>query len=145
MKYQSEIVPQLLLRKCSYASVWSRDGVFPARAARTISQLRVAWAVSMQWRGFKDGYRSVAVSPRSFPRKVQSFGFNNRTAVVLIREVGLIKNRLQMKGMANSDTKINEPACVPFQQLSLTERTLDAFSFDCLPNWINNRRSFNNN
>jgi len=65
--------------------------------------------------------------------------------VVLIREVGLIKSDLQMKGMANSDTKINEPACVPFQQLSLTERTLDAFSFDCLPNWINNRRSFNNN
>jgi|KBSSwiStaDraftv2_1062776.scaffolds.fasta_scaffold342457_2 hypothetical protein len=64
--------------------------------------------------------------------------------VVLIREVGLIKSDLQMKGMANSDIRINEPARVPFQQLSLTERSLDSFSIDCLPNWISNRQLFNN-
>ena len=52
-------------------------------------------------------------------------------AVVLIREVGLVKNRLQLKGMANSDTRINEPARVPFQQLSLTERSWDGSSIDC--------------
>jgi hypothetical protein len=64
--------------------------------------------------------------------------------VVLIREVGLIKNHLQFKGTANSDTRINEPACVRFQQLSLTERSLDGSSIDSPSNWISNRQSFNN-
>src|SRR4030095_5926008 len=52
-------------------------------------------------------------------------------------------NHFQMRGMAKSDTRINEPACDPFQRLSLIGRRLDVLSIEHRSNWISNRRSFN--
>src|SRR5689334_24413459 len=65
-------------------------------------------------------------------------------AVVFIQVDWLIKNRSRLKGMANSDIQLTEPACVGFQQLSLPKRSFHDLSSHRQSARINNRRSFNN-
>jgi|SRR5689334_18416871 len=65
-------------------------------------------------------------------------------AVVLIRVDWLIENHLRLKGMANSDIQLTEPAGVGFQQVSLPNRNLHDLSSRLHSTRINYRRSFNN-
>jgi hypothetical protein len=73
----------------------------------------------------------VIAADRSYPAVFRGMSevspLLTEPAVVLIPEVGLVKNHLRLKGMANPDTPMNEPASGRFQQLSLTERSLAVF------------------